>query len=1102
MPMTLRLKRAGLLAAEGVGLTLAAAVVFFIAVLWRVQAGPVRLDWAAPAVRLVANASGFDGAVAAIGGVGLAKADGGYLLTVTDLRLGRKGAEATAVLPSVSAAIYPADLLSGRVGARRILIDGATLRVVRTKGRALKVRFDDAAGDRARVFEALTGGAYFREAFERAEIRGATVIFHDEASGRTWTGRDGRAEIRRDGPAYVASLASDFLFDRRNAHLSLAATYDPARELIEARLALRDAPVGDLVSLLFGAEAQLLTSPITGAFEIVADPKGRIAASRIALEAGAGELVFGRWSTPLHRLSAAATFDPRRNEFAIERVEWASGAGSGALAGAVSLTQARRGRGVEQVNFSLSGTGLSVHLPELFSDRVAIDRAGARGAYQPATRTLSFDAVSADFDGATLAGRLRIRDEQADLPALSGRLALQGVLDRRSVLNLWPYRLARSAREFVATRMMRGAFSDVEIAVDLEPEQVGADGGVPNEALTIQFRAAGAEVVYAPGMSPLREVSGRGLLQGNKFHFAADSARVDAVRLVKGEVDIPVLVPKGEPAYFRFNAVGDAGDMLAVLAQEPLAVLKSTHFSPEQFSGRVAAQVEIMRPNLREALRDDYRYHGVATFESLGVEGIFGDAALAAAKGKLTLQTDGMVIAGEGRVAEAPVSIEWRQKFFGDGDTTAILVRGEADSGAADLFGVPTRRFVQGAVPFTAKAVGGVDRIRSLELDADFTRASLVSESFGWMKPPGAAARGAARFAFSDSGVEIAGLTVEGEGLAISGAAFLGPGGALETLDVPTFRLDGAANLSIAANRAGPGALALTVTGRYVNAAEMIRSMIDGGMGDGRKTPLSLTARIDRIDMRGGATYRDAALEFRRSADRIEALDLSAIGEDRTPLAVELKDTGEGTAGEQSFEARADDIGALIAGVFGVTSVKGGRGHLDFTFTPGLADAPKTGALAASDLRIVKAPLLARIFAAGSLTGLADLLNGTGIELSNASARFTIKDGAIHVSEARATGPSVGITAEGALPLGEGGLDLSGAVAPAYQVNSLLGKTPVIGGLFVNREGEGLLALAYEVDGPPAEPRVTVNPLSALAPGVLRRMFEGGRSEAETEHTD
>jgi hypothetical protein len=61
-------------------------------------------------------------------------------------------------------------------------------------------------------------------------------------------------------------------------------------------------------------------------------------------------------------------------------------------------------------------------------------------------------------------------------------------------------------------------------------------------------------------------------------------------------------------------------------------------------------------------------------------------------------------------------------------------------------------------------------------------------------------------------------------------------------------------------------------------------------------------------------------------------------------------------------------------------------------------------------------------------------------------------------------------------------------------VNSILGRTPVIGDLFVGREGEGVVALAYHVTGAVDAPTIAVNPLSALAPGFLRRMFDPVRS--------
>jgi hypothetical protein len=61
---------------------------------------------------------------------------------------------------------------------------------------------------------------------------------------------------------------------------------------------------------------------------------------------------------------------------------------------------------------------------------------------------------------------------------------------------------------------------------------------------------------------------------------------------------------------------------------------------------------------------------------------------------------------------------------------------------------------------------------------------------------------------------------------------------------------------------------------------------------------------------------------------------------------------------------------------------------------------------------------------------------------------------------------------------------------PAYALNSVIGNIPVIGSLLLGGEGQGLFAANYRVTGSAADPEVSVNPLSALAPGFLRRLFQ------------
>ncbi len=54
-----------------------------------------------------------------------------------------------------------------------------------------------------------------------------------------------------------------------------------------------------------------------------------------------------------------------------------------------------------------------------------------------------------------------------------------------------------------------------------------------------------------------------------------------------------------------------------------------------------------------------------------------------------------------------------------------------------------------------------------------------------------------------------------------------------------------------------------------------------------------------------------------------------------------------------------------------------------------------------------------------------------------------------------------------------------------------MGAVPVVGNLLVSRKGEGMFGLTYSAKGAFSSPKISVNPLSLAAPGILRRIFEG-----------
>ena len=147
--------------------------------------------------------------------------------------------------------------------------------------------------------------------------------------------------------------------------------------------------------------------------------------------------------------------------------------------------------------------------------------------------------------------------------------------------------------------------------------------------------------------------------------------------------------------------------------------------------------------------------------------------------------------------------------------------------------------------------------------------------------------------------------------------------------------------------------------------------------------------------------------------------------------------------------------------------------------------------------------MLAEVLAVASLTGVFDLLKGEGLPFETLVAPFIKRGDIIMVKEARASGLAIGLTTEGQADLAAETIDVNGTLVPAYSVNSLFANVPVLGELLVGEKGGGMFAATYRMTGPLDDPVVTVNPLAALAPGILRELFSvldsGGKGESEDD---
>jgi len=139
------------------------------------------------------------------------------------------------------------------------------------------------------------------------------------------------------------------------------------------------------------------------------------------------------------------------------------------------------------------------------------------------------------------------------------------------------------------------------------------------------------------------------------------------------------------------------------------------------------------------------------------------------------------------------------------------------------------------------------------------------------------------------------------------------------------------------------------------------------------------------------------------------------------------------------------------------------------------------GRFVARDVRLLDMPLLADLLNAVSIVGLFDQLTFDGIGFSEVEGEFYFTESEFILSRASATGPSMGLSLDGTYDFENDQLELQGVLTPIYLVNG-------IGEIFTRR-GEGVIGFNFTVTGSSENPKISVNPLSALTPSIFRELF-------------
>jgi len=249
---------------------------------------------------------------------------------------------------------------------------------------------------------------------------------------------------------------------------------------------------------------------------------------------------------------------------------------------------------------------------------------------------------------------------------------------------------------------------------------------------------------------------------------------------------------------------------------------------------------------------------------------------------------------------------------------------------------------------------------------------------------------------------------------------------------------------------------------------------------------LLIDARLGQLTLGPQREVRDLSAHLLREGEdwRIARIDARFVN------GRQLNLRADSTAGKRALTFLSDDLGSTLSLLDVTNNIVGGR----VTVTGQVSDATGNriahGHIEGEDYSLVRAPAFARILSLASLSGVGSMLSGAGIPFTTLRGDFDYNSNHLVIQNLLAYGGAIGVTANGLIQLGQDRLDLQGTIVPAYSLNSIIGTIPVIGSLLLGGEGQGLFAANYQASGSAADPQIRVNPLSALTPGFLRRLFQ------------
>ncbi len=1068
--------------------------------------------------------------------------NGGIEFRLTQVRLFDRDGVVVAEAPFASVGLSGRALLAGKLAAGSVDLIGPRVLLHVRDDDSLSLTVDSRSGDVPPARDPSVGVKPPDSAGEQRQIAlvpAVNELFHDLGAGENTSSylssfgiRDAEFFVAREDRVTrwrVRAFEVDLeRRDRQSVLLGRASVgsderaWDMTFEVAQLdgyenlSLGMR---VENLVPRELGTEFAALSPlrgfdlPVTAALSAELGRDGRITAASGQFALGAGRL-FAPWNeqepASIDSGTLGFSYSEQAGRFELKPSALRWGQSHVAFAGeviAASRPEAAASNAPRDWSYRFATTDIALAAEEFGLPAIPIDAVSARGTLRDRGQTILLDSFRVQAADAFLALNGRIEDAPHS-PALT----LTGEISPMPVAFLkliWPKFIAPGAREWVGESVGAGHITGGEIAVNIPGgvlARLESGGDLAPESVDVRFGTDKLRLSYIAGMPEILTGAGGITLRGRRFLFNVPEARIDLpdrapVTLQDAQFVIGDLRENIPSAEINFRVTASADAAYHLINHDPLNYAGALGLEPKDLGGDLSGAFGLVIPLLKDLDFPDIGIRGRATLKDPAASGLAGDFSVAGGELVFDVNDKALLANGIVMVNGVPVDVEWHRIFGAPDDKQpGLRLHTALNEGARKALGLAVNHVVRGVVP-VALNITHDDSGHRVRVEADLTASELFFVNVAARKPPGENAILTFDIIEDSSGLTVLqDIRLIGDDLAVAGSITIGRDGLPSAFDFPTFSPGLLTRLRVSGIRDARNIWRVEAEGDTYDGREFFRSLFSKGKlsEDQPERPeeqwgVEIKARISTVLGYNDTSVSNLTAHIRKDAGEISELSVNGRLAGEAPLAIRLrKEPGE----PRYLLAEATDAGAAFRLVGLYSRMTGGETSLRVNLD-GLGDAERIGTLYAWNFAILGDEVVDQVLF-GDDTDINRPARRQArpgkrrsqIDFNTMRIAFSVGNGQFLLRDAVINGPLLGATMRGAIDMNRDRIKLSGTYVPVYGLNAAIGSVPILGDLLTGRSGEGIFGMTFAVRGAVDNPEVLVNPVSAVAPGFLRQIFE------------